>query len=124
MTGDPMVWVAVVVGAAVGAPLRYLIEVGVTVRLRHTRWHMFPWGLLVVNVLGSALAGLVFTRTSGDLRIFLLTGFCGAFTTFSGFAWQTHALRSLARPLWWWSVIGITSACLIAFWTVWKVAGA
>lgn len=124
-----MVWVAVVAGAAVGAPLRYLIEVGVTLRLRHTRWHMFPWGLLVVNVLGSGIAGLVLARTSGDLRILLLTGFCGALTTFSGFAWQTHALgshrlRSLARPLWWWSLLGITSACLGAFWLVWLLASA
>jgi protein CrcB len=123
MTGDPWMWVAVVVGAAVGAPLRYVVEVGMSIGMRHTRWHMFPWGLLAVNVLGSATAGVVLARTTGDLRIFLLTGFCGAFTTFSGFAWQTHGLWALARPMWWWSVFGITTACVVAFWLAWKLSG-
>ena len=66
---------------------------------------------------------MVLARTTGDLRIFLLTGFCGAFTTFSGFAWQTHGLWALARPMWWWSVFGITTACVVAFWLAWKLSG-
>jgi len=123
VAGDAWMWVAVIVGAAVGAPMRYLVETTVVIRLRNTRWHMFPWGLLAVNVLGSALAGVVLARTTGDLRVLLLTGFCGAFTTFSGFAWQTHGLWSLARPMWWWSVFGMTSACVVAFWIVWKLSG-
>ncbi len=55
----------------------------------------FPWGTLTVNAVGCFLFGLVWTLAeqrlviSGPTRIVLLTGFMGAFTTFSTFAFET-----------------------------------
>jgi CrcB protein len=50
----------------------------------------FPWGTLAVNALGCFLFGLVWTRAlSEQARLILLTGFLGAFTTFSTFAFDT-----------------------------------
>lgn len=63
------------IGAGVGAPTRYVID-----RFFRTQFR-FPVGILIVNVLGSFLLGLVAGGES-DLN-FLLIGFCGAFTTWS-----------------------------------------
>lgn len=57
----------------------------------------FPWGTLSVNALGCLLFGFVWTLgeerfvISGQTRFILLTGFMGAFTTFSTFAFETGA---------------------------------
>jgi len=58
----------------------------------------FPWGTVSVNGLGCLLFGLIWTLTSerfpgtGELRIILLTGFMGAFTTFSTYMAETGNL--------------------------------
>lgn len=75
----------VALGAAVGAPLRFVVASRLDGRL--------PWGTLAVNVLGSALLGaLSAAALSGDARALLATGFCGGFTTYSAFAVQAHGL--------------------------------
>lgn len=107
---------AVMIGGAVGAPLRYLLDLFVTQRTAGmTRWRALPWGLLVVNGLGSALAGVVLAATNGDLRVLLLAGFCGAFTTFSGFAWEADRLWSTRREDFWLSVIVMPAVCVVLF---------
>ena len=76
----------VALGAAVGAPLRYVV--GTTLDRR------FPSGLLLVNTVGSALFGVFAALSLGDAGWALLgTGFCGAFTSFSSFA-----VQSVERP--------------------------
>jgi fluoride exporter len=84
---------------------------GALARFAFTHWsselsqhHGFPIGTLLVNVIGSFIVGYVltwFTDPSHDRwRIFAATGFCGAFTTFSAFAYETlaywHAGQKLA----------------------------
>ena len=65
-------------GAGIGAPTRYLIDRFFRIA------YQFPYGVLIVNVLGSFILGLIATGES-NLE-FLLFGFCGALTTWSAFA--------------------------------------
>jgi fluoride exporter len=80
------------IGAILGAILRFLIN-HYSSELSHH--HGFPFGTLVVNVLGSFIVGYVLTWTADHehdyWRLFTATGFCGAFTTFSAFAYETLA---------------------------------
>ena len=71
---------AISVGAFIDAPLRALVEQYAT-RVRSPLTT-----LLLINSLGSLLAGFSIGAFSGDLRILLVIGLAGAFTTFSGWA--------------------------------------
>jgi CrcB protein len=81
----------VVAGAAVGAPLRYVVD-----HLVRTRYGgRFPWGTLIVNLAGSALLGALAgagTALPHPLAVLLGTGFCGALTTYSTFGYETVRL--------------------------------
>lgn len=82
----------VVLGAGLGAPLRYLADRAVQVR--HDS--VFPWGTLCVNVAGSLLLGLLTgaatAQAAAPVRALLGTGLCGALTTYSTFGWETRRL--------------------------------
>ena len=82
----------VVLGAAVGAPLRYLTD-----QLMRARWgDGFPWGTLTVNVTGSLVLGFLIELPADAAWTALLgTGFCGALTTYSTFSYE---VLTLARP--------------------------
>ena len=78
--------IAVVLGAALGGPARFLLDRWVQLHLVANHPRRIAVGTLTVNVLGSALMGLAVVRTSGTAQVFLAVGFCGSFTTFSTFA--------------------------------------
>ncbi|MBB5783695.1 fluoride efflux transporter CrcB [Nonomuraea jabiensis] len=79
----------IVLGAALGAPLRYLADRAV--QARHDT--VFPWGTLTVNVAGSALLGFLAALPAGGGAMALAgTGFCGALTTYSTFGYETVRL--------------------------------
>ena len=103
---------AIALGAAIGAPSRFILDRWVA---GHAPTKRFPWSLLVVNVLGSAIAGVVFALTSGNLQVFLLVGVCGALTTFSGFGWEMHLLWSRSRSTFVIALIVMTASCIAAF---------
>ena len=103
---------AIALGAAIGAPSRFILDRWVA---GHAPTKRFPWSLLVVNVLGSAIAGAAFALSTGSLRVFLLVGVCGALTTFSGFGWEMHLLWSRSRSSFVIALIVMTTSCVAAF---------
>lgn len=84
-----MNWLLVILGAAVGAPLRYLTDR--FVQARHDT--AFPWGTFAVNVAGCAVLGFLgAAAASPHLQLLLGTGLCGALTTYSTFSFETLRL--------------------------------
>lgn len=79
---------AIALGGALGSVLRYGVNIG-AFRLFGEG---FPWGTLFVNVVGSFAIGLLtglftmYWQPSNDMKLFLVTGFLGGFTTFSAFS--------------------------------------
>ncbi|MET9609676.1 fluoride efflux transporter CrcB [Streptomyces sp. NPDC006512] len=95
-----MNWLLVALGAAVGAPLRYLTDRAV--QARHDS--VFPWGTFTVNagacLLLGALAGTALAGAgSSRLGLFLGTGLCGALSTYSTFSYETLRLAERGRSL-------------------------
>ncbi len=83
----PLLVLAVAVGGALGAVLRNLASVGLAGRGR------IPWGVLVVNVGGSFIAGLALgLPLDPTTKLIVLTGFCGGLTTFSTLSVDTLQL--------------------------------
>ncbi|MFG3099152.1 fluoride efflux transporter CrcB [Streptomyces sp. NPDC048182] len=88
-----MNWLWVVLGASVGAPLRYLTDLAV--QRRHDT--VFPWGTFTVNVSGCLILGTLTGATSAGaaphaVQLLLGTGLCGALTTYSTFSYETLRL--------------------------------
>jgi len=79
---------AIAAGGAIGALMRHSVNVAAVKLLGHG----FPYGTLTVNILGSFLMGLLiaifahYWQPSENMRMFIVTGFLGAFTTFSTFS--------------------------------------
>jgi CrcB protein len=87
-------YLAVSAGGIAGAIARYVVGVWAA-----TQWGTaFPWGTLLINVSGSFLLGFYLTRVTergagrATTRLFVATGFCGAFTTFSAMSYETVSL--------------------------------
>ena len=64
----------------------------------------FPWGTFTVNILGSLLIGLLVGLVtkgvlSPDMKLLLVTGFCGGFTTFSTFANESFGMMKAGDAL-------------------------
>lgn len=83
----------VLLGAALGAPSRWLLDQAIQSRHRG----VFPLGTLLINVLGSFTLGVLlgshFDGSAGAWLVALAgTGFCGGFTTFSTFGYETVRL--------------------------------
>lgn len=88
-----MTLLLVMLGAAVGAPSRWLLDQAI--QSRHDR--VFPLGTLTINVTGSLLLGVLLAaassgRAGAELIALAGTGFCGGFTTFSTFGYETVRL--------------------------------
>src|SRR5258708_17339180 len=116
-----MGWAGVIIGSGLGGLTRYGISGAVARRIGET----FPWGTLAVNVSGSFVIGvfaalvmpghaLAGERMAG---VFVMTGLCGGYTTFSSFSLQT---LNLARGGQWppalANIVSSAPPCLLAVW--------
>ena len=96
-----MSWLAVGVGAALGAWLRWLL--GIALNTAHA---MLPYGTLVANLAGGFLIGIAvafFERYPGlpiEWRLFAVTGFLGGLTTFSTFSAESMILLQRGHYGW------------------------
>ena|SRR6516165_7626052 len=88
----------VMIGGAIGTLARYVVGVLALPVSRE-----LPWGTIAINITGSFIIGLFGTLTlahgrypvSENVRLFVMVGFCGGYTTFSAFSLQTlDLLRS------------------------------
>lgn len=116
-----MTWLWVALGSALGGVGRYWCAGVVAERLGHS----FPWGTLLVNVLGSLLIGLVASLALPEGRMplddttrqFLMVGLFGGFTTFSSFSLQSLELMQDGE---WFTasayVLGSVFLCLLGVW--------
>lgn len=81
----------VMLGAGLGAPCRWWLDR--LIQSRHDS--VFPWGTFSINVLGSLLLGFVLgVGSPNELVLLLGTGFCGGFTTFSTFGFESVRLAA------------------------------
>ena len=112
--------VIVMLGGALGTFLRYAISV---VALPISR--DLPWGTILINIAGSFAIGLFGTLTlasgrfpaSENLRLFVMIGLCGGFTTFSSFSLQTLDLFQKGDTMLALANVGLSMIlCLVGVW--------
>jgi CrcB protein len=105
-------------GGALGTLARYLISL-VALPISQS----LPWGTIIINIVGSFIIGLFGTLTlahgrypvSENVRLFVMIGICGGFTTFSSFSLQTlDLLRNGAVVRAAINVVGSVVLCVLA----------
>ena len=98
------------IGGFVGSVARYLVSLAFAGSLNSS----FPFATLTVNVVGCFLIGILFGLSgragtlSPEWRIFLTTGFCGGFTTFSTFSYETLRLAQDGELLYLFANVGLS----------------
>jgi CrcB protein len=110
----------VVFGGAIGTFARFAIS-----KLALPVSHWLPWNTMIVNVTGCAIIGFLGTLTlsngryplSEDMRLFLMVGVCGGYTTFSAFSLQT--LDLLRAGATWRAGINIALSVVLCICAVW-----
>ena len=118
------VWLLVVAGAAVGAPSRWWLD-GI-IQTRHDS--VFPWGTFTINAFGSLLLGILLGASlEGDQLVRVVavagTGFCGAFTTFSTFSYESVVLAEEgSSPIAMLNILGSVLAGLALAFAGWGLA--
>lgn len=117
-----LVWIAL--GGALGAVCRYGVNLWAVGRFGDG----FPLGTLLVNVLGSLLLGFFLAcqlqrgMFSPESRFFFAVGWCGSFTTFSTFSYETLHLAQegeFSKAVW--NMVVNVGSCLAGVFAGWKI---
>jgi len=93
VTTSLTIWIGLVLAGSIGAPTRFLLDAFVQDRTSG----VFPWGTFAINMSGSLLLGFLtglalYHAFPATPRIVIGTGFCGAYTTFSTWTFETMRL--------------------------------
>lgn len=109
----------VMLGGATGSLARYLLGIAIATRADVR----FPFGTVCINITGSFLIGFLMTLLTErfsphpNLRLLLVVGFLGGYTTFSSFEWETFGLlRDGAR---WLGLLNLVGSVIVGYIAVW-----
>ena len=100
-------------GSFIGGAMRYLLST----LMKNVCGQGFPWGTLMVNLLGCFLFGMLFavfgksSATDNTLYLLLTTGVCGGFTTFSTFANESVQMLQQGNT---WGFVGYVATSVVA----------
>jgi CrcB protein len=112
-------YVMVVVGGGAGSLVRYLVGTAIMTRTGSR----FPLGTVFINITGSFLIGLLMTLLTNrlspypNLRLLLVVGFLGGYTTFSSFEWETLGL--VRDGGWWLGLLNTVGSVALGYIAVW-----
>lgn len=112
-------YLLVLAGGAAGSLARYLASTAIMSRFTGR----FPLGTVLVNVTGCFLIGAMMTalteRLPGNpnLRLLLVVGFLGGYTTFSSFEWETFSLTRGGSP--WLGLFNVVVSVVLGYLAVW-----
>jgi len=116
-----MIYLYVAIGGALGSMARFWLNNAVAAAIGAE----FPWGTLLINLLGSFVISFFGTLTGKfarfavppEISIFVMVGLCGGFTTFSSFSLQTILLARAGewdRAIWY--ILASVILCLLVCW--------
>jgi fluoride exporter len=97
-------------GSFIGGGLRFLAQQFITKQFPSP----FPYGTMLVNIMGCFIIGLIFALSekadiiSPGMKLFLATGFCGGFTTFSSFSLENYGLLRDGQFLYVFAYVGLS----------------
>jgi CrcB protein len=129
LNAAPLAYLLAMTGSALGGGARLYVSTLVSRSLGTE----FPWGTLVVNVAGCLIVGVLGAAFAPpgrihdlqDLRVFLVVGLLGGFTTFSAFSLEALMLLQRGQPA---AAAGYVAAsvagCLLAVWIAYSLASA
>jgi CrcB protein len=109
----------VAIGGAAGSLARYILGTAIAARAGGR----FPFGTVIINITGSFLIGFLMTALtaralpSPNLRLLLVIGFLGGYTTFSSFEWETLGL--VRDGTYWLALVNSLGSVIAGFIAVW-----
>ena len=114
-----MKYLLVIVGGGAGSLLRYVASAAIMARYGRN----FPLGTLVINVTGSFIIGFLMTLFTqryvayDNLRLLLVVGFLGGYTTFSSFEWETYS--AVRGGAFWIGAANVAGSVFFGYVAVW-----
>lgn len=114
-----MKYLLILAGGGAGSLLRYVAGSAIMARYGSR----FPWGTLAINITGSFLIGVLMTlfteryQPHSNLRLLLVVGFLGGYTTFSSFEWETYA--AVREGGFWMGLTNVVGSVGLGYLAVW-----